>query len=358
MSPAPVKAKRSYHVDNAKAVLVFLVILAHLLSIVLLQERHNALFSGFYKLINLITIPCFVFISGFFTKKDIKLIDAISKFIVPLIVFQIVFHLLGFLLGLDEKLFTPLGQFLFIPYGALWYLLSLFFWTLLIKLINEKYLVHFIILSIVLAVVIGCFPFFGRKLSTSRTIYYFPFFLLGFFFRSNDLLLLIKPTILWKLLCILIFSAVIFWCFKLYPSINVRFFHGADSFNELDLSNNEGMMIRIQILALSIVAGICFFSLVPANRIFFTRYGAITLQIYLFHDFFIHFVLVLNVLGHAPFDLSTLVLALFIGIIIFLITSLSGFNKVLQTLTCFSRKQLSKIVIPEFLNPSRRKIIE
>ncbi|MFZ7944441.1 acyltransferase family protein, partial [Neobacillus sp. 19] len=60
-----VTSKRSKYFDNAKFILIFLVVFGHLISP--LKERDRILFT-LYTVIFLFHMPAFIFISGYFAK--------------------------------------------------------------------------------------------------------------------------------------------------------------------------------------------------------------------------------------------------------------------------------------------------
>lgn len=124
------KKERLWHLDNEKAILMFLVVLGHFL----------APASGYkteYQFIYIFHMPCFIFVSGYFSKKDVKVVDAFCKYLAPYLVFQTFYILLG------HFLHTPTGSsdligYITSPFHALWYLAALFCWTLILNFVDDK----------------------------------------------------------------------------------------------------------------------------------------------------------------------------------------------------------------------------
>ena len=83
--------KRSVYFDNAKAILIYLVVLGHLLSGYL---GANEYLDTLYLIIYLFHMPAFIVISGHFSRK-IKSIEDIKKLIktlfIPYVIFQLIY---------------------------------------------------------------------------------------------------------------------------------------------------------------------------------------------------------------------------------------------------------------------------
>ena len=157
---------RDYFFDNAKGILIFLVVFGHLLS----PYKHDYEFVKIiYDFIYVFHMPFFILISGFFVKNNLK----------KEIQFLLVYFIINVFLAIIFK-----GKLIFFtPQFAMWYLLALFFWKQLLKFFkNFKY-------SLLIAILIGIMVGFSRNLGSfltlQRTFVFFPFFLLGY--QLNDL---------------------------------------------------------------------------------------------------------------------------------------------------------------------------
>ncbi|MGN1155452.1 MAG: acyltransferase family protein, partial [Agathobacter sp.] len=163
--------EREYRYDNIKALLIFMVVLGHMLENCLVGSLRTI-----YIIIYSFHMPMFVFISGMFSKFEPNKI--VRKLVVPYVVFQTLSFLLN--MGNGTLQYTT-------PIWSLWYLMALIVWRLLVPFIDqEKRWVRIVILagSVILALVVGFDDTVGYYMSLSRIIVFFPFFILGFYWRK------------------------------------------------------------------------------------------------------------------------------------------------------------------------------
>ena len=134
--------------------------------------------SFIYHFVYSFHMPLFVFISGYFTRGYQTPRDFITsnvRVLETLIVFQLILCILRLYMGEAFSL-----TMLTVPYWALWYMLSLFWWRLLVNFINPtKYNNMFcIIVSLSMCLIAGYIDV-TYFVSFQRTFYFFPFFMLG-----------------------------------------------------------------------------------------------------------------------------------------------------------------------------------
>ncbi|WP_281397301.1 acyltransferase family protein [Heyndrickxia vini] len=121
-------SKRSLYFDNAKLILIFLVVFGHVISP--LKGNDDILFT-LYTVIFLFHMPAFILISGYFAKgyrKKGYLIKSVKKILLPYLIFQAIYSFFYFISGDEKSLTIDFLQ----PHWTLWFLLSLFCWNVLI----------------------------------------------------------------------------------------------------------------------------------------------------------------------------------------------------------------------------------
>ena len=247
-------------------------------------------------------MPLFVLISGFFSKPN-KL--SLSSIVKPLIIFQIINVLLLFIL--DGKLGW---SFLLIPYWTLWYLLSLIFWRIILRyippqLLNRPYLV--LGLAFILALFVGTFLPYGRILSIQRTISFFPFFMMGYYFKTAQ----IQQTLWNKNISYLFLSLISIYILLIgLPSNANVLLRGADSYSIHDVPAKLLMLCCTLILIYTI------WNLKNSNA-YLAKIGKDSLFYYLYHGLLIKFLIAPLVakLG-LPTTLWSSILYLFLFIIL------------------------------------------
>ncbi|WP_240407250.1 acyltransferase family protein [Gracilibacillus halophilus] len=119
--------KREAYVDNAKVVLIFLVVFGHLIQP--LKQEIEAV-DAMYQWIFLFHMPAFILVSGFFAKGigDTDYIKKIAKrILVPYMIFQVLYSGYYMMIGKNDW-----QSSFFDPNWGLWFLLSLFSWHMLL----------------------------------------------------------------------------------------------------------------------------------------------------------------------------------------------------------------------------------
>ncbi|MFS0782517.1 acyltransferase family protein [Bacillus sp. 1P06AnD] len=273
-------SKRSYFFDNAKFILIFLVVLGHLLRTFIHDD--DSIYA-LYKTIYTFHMPAFVLISGFFAKGIYRkgyVFQLFKKLIIPYFIFQGAYSIYYYYL--DKEPTIRLDPFE--PHWSLWFLISLFFWNLLLLGFAKLKPVYGIPLSISLGLLIGYIDVASDYLSITRTFVFFPMFLIGFYLTKNDIQKLFLLRI--RFIAILIFAMVIAG-FYIFPDIDYQWLLGSKPYSEMDATFN--MLTRFFFYLLSFIMIASFLSLVPRGRYFFTLLGERTLYVYLLHGFFIQF---------------------------------------------------------------------
>ena len=172
--------KRDHSLDNLKAILIFLVVFAHLL-------EDAAVFDGkvlLYKMIYSFHMPVFIFILGYFAKfRPMKIL---LHWVVPYLVLQMVYIFFA-----NHALGENLKYQFHTPYWILWYLMAGVVYQLIIPILNigNKYIQGtFLLASIVGALAAGLNTSIGYKWSLSRILVFLPWFILGYYARKYKVL--------------------------------------------------------------------------------------------------------------------------------------------------------------------------
>ena len=260
--------QRNSRIDSLKYWLMILVIAGHVFP----KFRDSGICMVLYKWIFIFHMPLFIFISGYFSrKKSGKEFWASSwKILEPLIIF----HLIGCAL-FDSGPFTIAS--LLTPWYVLWYLLSLFFWRLMLQIIPDTILSHVrlvMICSCVIGIAAGFMPF-DKCLSLQRTLAFVPFFFAGYYMRGKHLFLPDK----YKPLCVL-FLVATFIVPIFFPSC----------LGDLKRANPYDGIVdmydRVFTFGLSIPMSVAFMNICP-NFAWTAQQGRYTMQYYIYHAFMI-----------------------------------------------------------------------
>ncbi|WP_353856007.1 acyltransferase family protein [Bacillus sp. Bos-x628] len=272
-------ASRDRYFDNAKFLLIILVVFGHLLRS-FIHDHDWMLYL--YKFIYTFHMPAFILISGYFAKGFRKpgFIKKVAlKLIIPYFIFQVIYSLYDYLLQ-DQSMssLNPME-----PHWSLWFLISLFFWNLLLIPFSKLQFYWAMIVSLLTALLVGYIDSISNTLSLSRTFVFLPMFLAGFYLKKQHFEFIRTST--GKITALLVLLGVFLFCF--FYEFDYSFLFGSQSYSSL---GDEGVIAAIKRMAwymLAFAATFSFFALVPTRHFFFTKWGTRTLYVYLLHGFVI-----------------------------------------------------------------------
>lgn len=272
--------QRSFFFDNAKFILIFFVVFGHLLRTFI---NDNETIYAIYKTIYTFHMPAFVLISGFFAKGIYKkgyVTQLFKKLIIPYFIFQGVYSVYYYYLNAENTIaLDP-----FDPHWSLWFLVSLFFWNVILLGFSKFNPLIGLTLSITIGLLVGYVDEISNFLSLSRTFVFFPMFLAGYYLKMPQLNKLFSLKL--RLASLFIFVIVLAG-FYLFPDINYKWLLGSKPYSELLSASLIAMFTRLGFYILSFIMIFSFLSCVPRGKYFFTTLGKRTLYVYLLHGFFI-----------------------------------------------------------------------
>lgn len=283
--------ERDYLFDNAKGLLAFLVVFAHI------TQHANFLSEDFVDWINrgiyLIHMPAFIFISGYFSKKHN--VKGIINLFALYAVWQMVVSPMAYAFIKDiplEKAIKPL----FLPQATYWYLLSLVFWRMI-----TPYFAKFkrpLLLSLIFGLLIGLtsMTINLQYFSYSRTIAFYPFFMLGYLCTKEQFYKVqAKVKKHWGFVAFMAVMALGIWfMYSMYPLLSketrsMRFLVGKFKYEDYYLNPYDGLWGSAIVYFIRFVAIFLFFTFIPRTKTFLTRIGEGSLFIYLTHWYFIEY---------------------------------------------------------------------
>ncbi|MCQ2481669.1 MAG: acyltransferase family protein [Clostridia bacterium] len=287
---------RLYYYDNAKFILIFLVVLAHAISPFREYGESKEIFMYIWRVINTLHMPCLIFISGFFAKKFIGKGGAIK--VQRVFTYVMYYAFAQITVGLFET--KVLGQYIgfsfFNPRSSLWFLACLIWWYSFLPLVDKIKPEVMIPVAFILAMAIGYDQKVGNFMSISRAITQYPFFLCGYYFTpemfskiySKKGRILSIPIGLASL-GIFVLINIFFKPFgNLATSVN-RVITCNYNYNSIFANSRVpvgfGFLTRLAFFLLA--AGLCytFLAWTPRKKHFFTKYGARTLAVYILHRY-------------------------------------------------------------------------
>ncbi|TFJ93415.1 acyltransferase family protein [Lentibacillus salicampi] len=272
--------ERNAYFDNAKLMLIFLVVFGHVIQpFVDGSSGVNTLYLWIYTF----HMPAFIFLSGFFAKGsgNMKYITKLAKkLFVPYLIFQVIYTGYYFLIGKDGWQLE-----MFYPHWALWFLFSLFSWHLLLILFKKMSPAMGISISIGIGLIVGYFGEVGHAFSLSRTFVFFPFFLMGYWMTQQQVMWLKRIQLRVAALVVMVGVGIAIY---VAPEFNTGWLLASKSYSTLGLPE-YGIIARLLVYVTSALMAASILAWMPEKRSRLTVLGTRTLYVYLLHGFFIQF---------------------------------------------------------------------
>ncbi|XXJ21334.1 acyltransferase family protein [Desulfovibrio caledoniensis] len=263
---------RDIRIDNAKGLLIILVVMGHLVWPVPSGDRAA---DALYFFVYFFHMPMFALVSGYLSRAETGM-PALEKnarlLLAPYVVF---FALHALVLRLMGEAPYPFLQGLY----GLWYLLSLFVWRMVLPYVRRVPLA--LSASIVLALAAGFVPFLGLDLSLSRTVVLLPFFLAGHRLRETGR----PPTeTVGRAAGAALVAAGLLLAWWLSGYNFQPMLYGNAPYAALGPGVGVGLSARAVQLAVAFGLGLGALALVPSGENPLTRVGRHSLHVYLLHS--------------------------------------------------------------------------
>lgn len=301
--------KRDYLIDNCKAILIFFVVWAHFLEFI-----YSDLSYTLQLIIYWFHMPVFVYFSGYLAKYNPQKI--LKSIIIPYFCVQIFGFFYYSAMGLTND-FRLLAS-----YSTLWYMIALTFWYVSIPFVEKVKKPPLLIFgTIIFALIIGYDNSVGYSLSASRTIVFYPFFLLGYFSNTKKWFQFKNNKNIYRIIVasLLVVTSILTIVFK--DIINVEWMYNSQSYASL----NYSPIFRTMNYLISFLWILGFILFMPKKQNILSKIGKNTLPVYLLHYFIVYAIYktgIFSVQGYA-------VLASFVfSIIIVFVLSRDCFKKI------------------------------
>lgn len=302
---------RNPYVDNARFLLMLLVGVGHALQPTL---RHSLGAHALREWLYVFHIPAFVFLSGWSARRSRT--SGIPELLWTYLLSSLVSiawtrGVAGAEVGWWESLVTPLW--------VLWYLASVVGWRLVAMGLKNRHgskaSLWLVPIAVVVTLLLGYTEHVGYPFSLSRTFYFLPFFLLGYFADLHVWLGLLHRF--WvRLAGFLLLLAVAAWAAAWPRGIELHDLYGSMSYAALEWPASWAWARRLAFLALSFLLTLSFFAFVPTRAGIMSLLGRNTLMAFWIHALILRvpqvrlFLYKAWELGGLPFVASLAVLAL------------------------------------------------
>lgn len=279
-SPRPTQegSGRDPWFDNAKFILVTLVVVGH--SWVLLPEGSLAR-NWIYDFLYLWHMPAFLVVTGHlsrsFTWSRRNLWRLVTLVAVPYVVFEALMATFRVRVGGESGIDTLFLQ----PHWPMWFLAALFFWRLATPAL--RVLPGVLGVAVGVSVLGGLLP--GDVLDVGRVTGMLPFFVLGLVARPEHLVAL-RTAPARRVAAALLAVAFVAAAF-MDGRVRTEWLYWRSGYDAMEVSFATGAAVRLGLLVVATLLALSVLSLLPTRRHRFTRLGAATMTVYLFHGFFV-----------------------------------------------------------------------
>lgn len=268
--------ERNYLLDNLKVILIFFVVFGHTIEYYI---KDSKLLMTLYIFIYIFHMPLFIFISGYLSKNFYKMKrKAVKNLLIPYIIFNMIWYTAVYI-GTKKAMFTVMY-----PGWTLWYLLSLFFWRIILKYIVK--IKNILLISFIVGIIVGVIPTINGYLSISRTIVFLPFFLLGYYTKEEHFDKLRNINKLFAFIGIALFLFIAIFVVN-YNVVDYKFLYNSYSFSSLEVGLFNGLLYRGILYISSILFGVCVIMLVPNIKQAYSNIGKATMNVYVFHIYLV-----------------------------------------------------------------------
>lgn len=288
--------------DNARAVLIFLVLVGHLISGRISEWMG---LRGLYYAIYMFHMPAFVFITGYFSRNVEKGRNgAVRNFLMPYLVFNTLFAVMEYFVAGSSKNFFDYYK-MTAPRWGMWFLFACFIWKLLAKDIAR--IRGILPLSLLIGLGLPLFRDFDTTFTIGRIVGFLFFFVMGLWFRPEWMEKLKRIPAWAGGLVFAACAALSFWLagngWMIKETLYLRSPYG-------DGAKAEQLLMRLVLYLLGTVMTLAFLNLMTRKDCLLSRIGKNTLTVYVLHLFLVRNFNRMDVLKGQPYWYLVLAVAL------------------------------------------------
>lgn len=273
-SPAPKKKARDPLLDNARAILIALVVVGHTL-----EQIHTPLAEIVYTWIYSFHMPAFVVITGFLSRsyrsEPRQVARLLTSMLIPYLIFQVIHTVENNVI--DGK---PISISLWDPSWTMWFLLALVFWRLFTPVL--RVLRYPLVFAVAISVIAPLDSQVGTELTWARVLSFLPFFVLGFVATPEHLRKLRDLPGARAIGAVALVGAFLVAVLT-HDMFSTDIFTLSRSYADMDVAAWYGVVTRMMVLVCGTVLSLAVVMVSPRRHHWYTEIGVQSLTIYLAH---------------------------------------------------------------------------
>ncbi len=272
----PVK-QRNHVYDAIRGFLLFVIIIKHLMC-ALGHCAYGTPEGTFAVILEMVSLQIFFILSGIFSKNvDRARESSVKALLWPFVVSIFLFVGLIYLTTGELEFFEFGDQ----PFG-MWFLIVLFAFRFLLKYLVK--IPHIFGISVALLFISGLFEGLSVDFyAFSRMITYLWSFLLGYYMTMEQVEKIRKLKIWWVIILAAVLIGVTYYINMGYGALYDRVFQIKASYESLEVTAWEGMLLRLLGMAASVGWFVVLVNIFSTKKYFFAWIGMATMPMYIFH---------------------------------------------------------------------------
>lgn len=281
-APATREKPRDTYFDNAKFLAIILVVVGHVIAPLnsSVDEARN-----FYLFLYAFHMPVFILVTGYLSRRfpdSPNKVRKLATLAAPFVVFQAVYIALNYAIGPGSRnLESGPSLDLFDPFYLVWFLM-----VVMIYRITSPFwqAVRWpIAIAICLTVFAGTQNLVD-EFEMGRALGLLPFFVIGMKMRPEHFEFLRRG---WVRVCSAVFLAAALTAAMLFgDQMTMEWVFWRSNNSEIGVDHLTGSAMRLIMLTLALALVAAFLSLIPKRSFWFSKYGAVTIYVYLLHGLF------------------------------------------------------------------------
>lgn len=177
--------ERLFYLDNAKGILIILVIVGHAFQFIYPEYDHNFLFRVIYSF----HMPLFFCISGYLANRRKKhSFNVIKKRFIQLLIPFVTWAFISPLIYNDRWNVNTSLDILLYPNSGLWFLYNLFIYSAIFNIaewLEQKFLLrHYITICFAILGLYVLMAIFHNKFNCTQLCFHIPFYTIGYYYKQ------------------------------------------------------------------------------------------------------------------------------------------------------------------------------